>query len=156
LEEQRIVEASLLSQLKEIVELKVPLNRILGIELESLDATGARLRVEMKEVLVGNFALGILHGGIISCILDVTGSVTGYTVPLRGVIGRPLDEVMGAIAKVGTIDLRIDFLRPGKGTYFVSRGGILRSGKRLATIRTELEDDRGRVVAVGTGTYTVG
>jgi len=60
------------------------------------------------------------------------------------------------LTKIGTIDLRIDYLRPGKGDYFISRGSIMRAGRRVSVTRMELYNDRDILIAVGTGTYIVG
>ncbi|MBU1566427.1 MAG: thioesterase family protein, partial [Proteobacteria bacterium] len=54
------------------------------------------------------------------------------------------------------IDLRVYFLRPGKGNYFVATGTILRKGSKVAVVRTELCNDQKVLIAAGTGTYLVG
>jgi uncharacterized protein (TIGR00369 family) len=60
------------------------------------------------------------------------------------------------LTKIGTIDLRIDYLRPGKGNYFVATGAIMRAGRRVSVTRMELYNDQNVLIAVGTGTYIVG
>ena len=145
--------AEWLDFIREIVEENVPLNKILGIKLESLDMDGARLKIAMKDIMVGNYVQGILHGGIISTLLDVTGSVTAYIGVLKDLIGRPAEEIIGPLGKIITIDLRIDYLRPGKGEFFVAEGSMLRLGKKFCVIRTQLHDDQDKMIAVGTGTY---
>ena len=56
---------------------------------------------------------------------------------------------------VGTIDLRIDFLRPGTGTRFFAKGYLLRTGSRVAVTRMELHNEDDVLIAVGTGAYVV-
>ena len=145
--------AEWLDFIRGIVEENVPLNKILGIKLESLDMDGACLKVAMKEELVGNYVQGILHGGVISTLLDVTGSVTAYIGVLKELSGRPLAEIEKSLGNIITIDLRIDYLRPGKGEYFVASGSILRLGRKFCVIRTQLQNDQGKLIAVGTGTH---
>ena len=55
----------------------------------------------------------------------------------------------------GTIDLRIDYLMPGKGNSFVASGIILRRGSKVAVVRTDLRNKQDDLIAVGIGTYLV-
>lgn len=143
------------ASIREIVEEKVPLNKVMGIRLESLDMEGAHLKITMKDTLVGNYVQGILHGGAISTLLDVTGSVTAYAGVLKDLIGQPFEDILGPIGKIITIDLKVDYLRPGKGEYFFATGSFLRLGKKFCVIRTKLHNDQGQLIAVGTGTYII-
>jgi uncharacterized protein (TIGR00369 family) len=68
----------------------------------------------------------------------------------------PAPERMARLAKLGTIDLRVDYLRPGRGQAFTATAVLLRSGNKVAVVRTELHSDDGTLVAVGTGTYLCG
>jgi transcription-repair coupling factor (superfamily II helicase) len=54
------------------------------------------------------------------------------------------------------IDLRVDYLIPGKGNYFIAKGKILRLGNKVAVSRMELVNDKNDLIALGTGTYNVG
>jgi len=58
--------------------------------------------------------------------------------------------------KIGTIDIRVDYLRPGLGAYFIATGSTLRTGNKVSVTRMELHNDKGILIAVGTGTYVVG
>ena len=53
-------------------------------------------------------------------------------------------------------DLRVDYLRPGRGQSFTATAVLLRSGNKVAVVRTELHSEDGTLVAVGTGTYLCG
>ena len=68
----------------------------------------------------------------------------------------PAAERMSKLSKLGTIDLRIDYLRPGRGQRFTATAMPLRAGNKVAVIRMELHNDEGVLVAVGTGTYLCG
>ncbi|HAV87176.1 MAG TPA: thioesterase family protein, partial [Pseudomonas sp.] len=59
-------------------------------------------------------------------------------------------------ARLGTIDLRIDYLRPGRGQRFSATATLLRSGNKVAVVRSELHNEAGVLIAVGTGTYLCG
>ena len=57
---------------------------------------------------------------------------------------------------MGTIDLRVDYLRPGRGTHFLAEARLLRAGNKVAVTRMELHNDKEELLAVGTGTYLCG
>jgi acyl-coenzyme A thioesterase PaaI-like protein len=57
------------------------------------------------------------------------------------------------IRKAGTIDLRVDYLRPGRGAYFRATSSLMRAGTRVAVTRMELRNDKDLLITVGTGTY---
>mgnify|MGYP001570982506 CR=1 FL=1 len=61
-----------------------------------------------------------------------------------------------SLARIGTIDLRIDYLRPGKGTHFYARSKMMRTGRKVSVTRMDLHNDVDLLIAVGTGTYIVG
>ena len=148
--------AELMKLLPDFVEAQIPFNRVLGLRVESLEMDSVCLKIEMKEELIGNPMRGILHGGVISSVLDVTGGMTAAMGVLKKLAGRPFEEIGKRLLSVGTIDLRIDFLRPGRGQYFLATGSIMRTGQKVAVTRMQLHNDQDMLIAVGTGTYTVG
>lgn len=142
--------------LRELYEQKIPFNKVLGLKIESLDREDVRVKFKMKDAFVGNYVHGILHGGVISAVLDTTGGLTASLGVLQKMVGRTAEEIGNKFTQIGTIDLRIDYLRPGKGNYFVATGSIMRAGRRVSVTRMELYNDRDLLIAVGTGTYIVG
>jgi uncharacterized protein (TIGR00369 family) len=146
-----------LQMLRKLYEHKIPFNKILGLEIESLKMENVRIKFEMKDEFIGNFVQGILHGGVISAVLDTSGGLTASLGVLQKMKGHTAEEIGNSLTKIGTIDLRIDYLRPGKGNYFVSTGStIMRAGRRVSVTRMELYNDQDLLIAVGTGTYIVG
>lgn len=146
-----------LAALVEVAENLIPFNRILGVRDCRIDDEGVvRIRIDRRDELIGNFARGFLHGGVVSATLDVVGGIAA----MMAVVGRDLPETReeaGRIfSKVSTIDMRIDFLRPGVGEWFDASATVLRTGSRVAVTRMEFHNDEGTLVAVGTGTYMVG
>lgn len=146
----------LLGIVKDIYEKRIPFDRFLGMKVETLTMEKAVVGFEMKPELVGNYVVGSLHGGVISAVLDALGGMTASTGVVKRMAGRPVEEIAAALTRMGTIDLRIDYLRPGKGVYFKATGTIMRAGKKVAVTRMELHNDKGVLIAVGTGTYLVG
>ncbi|HEX7928372.1 MAG TPA: thioesterase family protein [bacterium] len=134
-----------LAALKDVFERRIVFNKMLGLEIVSAADGKASLRFDMKPELVGNFTMVILHGGVISSALDVVGAIAV-------VAGFPDDAPMYAM---GTVDMRVDFLSPGKGKSFVATGTVMRHGRILSSTRMELVNDEGTLIATGTAVYRV-
>ncbi|MDJ0886639.1 MAG: thioesterase family protein [Desulfobacterales bacterium] len=143
------------STIKDIFENRLPFNRVLGIEVLGLEHGTPRLGLRMREELVGNYMRGSLHGGVISAVIDVTGGLAAFLSLHRNNEACPLDEKIERFGKLGTIDLRVDYLRPGLGSRFESTGHVLRTGHRVAVTRIELKNDQDQLIAVGTGAYVI-
>ena len=114
------------------------------------------VRFTMKPELIGNYVLETLHGGVISAVLDATGGLNVSVSLLQKLEGQPAAEIEQRMARIGTIDLRIDYLRPGRGRSFYATSDIMRTGKKVAVTRMQLHNDEDKLIAVGTGTYIVG
>ena len=131
--------------LKEVFEKRIVFNSVIGMEILSAEDGKASLRFDMKPELVGNFNLQILHGGVISAALDVIGAVAV-------IAGFPEHSPMFSM---GTVDLRTDFLRPGRGKQFTATGSVMRHGRILSSTRMELVNETGDLIATGTAVYRV-
>jgi len=145
----------LLKLLQEITEERIPFNKLIGMKVEKLDLDNLGIRFEMRPDLVGNFTRGNLHGGVISTVLDVTGGMVAWTGSVKKLKGKSFAEIADKFSKIGTIDLRVDYLRPGFGKYFIATGNILRTGNTLSVTRMELHNNEGTLIAVGIGSYVV-
>ena len=146
----------MLNFLADIYENRMPFDVLLGVKVEHLSMEEVKVKIEMREELIGNFVRGSLHGGVISSVLDLTGGLIASVELLKDLEGKDIDEVGRRLARVGTIDLRIDYLRAGKGAHFIASGSILRKGNKVAVVRTELTNNRKSLIAAGTGTYLIG
>ena len=65
------------------------------------------------------------------------------------------DQRLHRFAKLGTIDLRIDYLRPGIGDHFELRAEVMRLGSRVASTRMEFLGPDGKLLSCGSGAYIV-
>jgi uncharacterized protein (TIGR00369 family) len=138
----------------DVVE-KIPFNKVLGLTVESLDLDRPSVKLAMREELIGNFIRGSLHGGVISSTLDFMGGLVAFLGVLKTLEGQPPQAMVARFAKIGTIDLRIDYLQPGIGRDFVATGYVLRTGKKVAVTRMELHNEQRQLIAVGTGAYMI-
>lgn len=93
----------------------MPFNRALGMELERYEKEFAQLAFKNQPMMVGNWAQSILHGGVIASALDVAAGLVcvGSTLTRHETISE--DELRQRLSRMGTIDLRVDYLRPGRG-----------------------------------------
>ena len=143
------------SAVNDLFSERIPFNKVLGLEVESLSYERVRVSFRMREELMGHHKRGMLHGGVISSVIDVTGGLAAF----MGFQQRTPDESLGAkverFGRVSTIDLRVDFLRPGTGERFVVTAYALRAGNKVASTRTELVSDQGELIAVGSGSYVM-
>lgn len=137
--------------MKKVMEEHVAFNRLLGIKTESLDPKAPALRFDMRPELVGNPTRQILHGGVISAALDVAG---GLAVMLRLI--EKSEEPPSSFPNLGTIDLRVDYLRPGRGKHFIASARVVRLGSRIAVTHMELHNDTGELIATGGAAYVTG
>ena len=142
--------------LADVYENKLPFNQVRGLKIDRMESGSARVVFDMKPELVGNYVHGVLHGGVISSVLDATGGIVASIGVVEKLQTRPPDEIARGISKVGTIDLRVDYLRPGLGEHFHATGVVMRSGRKVTVVRMELHNQKDILLAVGTGTYIVG
>jgi len=149
--------AQLAHQLQKIFEEHVPFNKLLGFKLASLDPKNPRVRFDMRPELIGNPERQILHGGVISSVLDLMAGVVIHVALFEKdsehLISRNGQPVF---PNMSTIDLRVDYLRPGRGAWFEASGEVVRMGKRIAVAHMQLENDAGELIATGSAAYVVG
>ena len=146
----------MLNFLADFYESRMPFHRLLDIKVEHLSMKEVKVKIEMREELIGNVVRGSLHGGVISSVLDLTGGLIATVELLKNIEGKDIEEVGRRIARVGNIDLRTDYLRAGKGDHFIATGATLRKGNKVAVVRTELSNNNYSLIAAGTGTYLIG
>ena len=141
--------------LKKVFEEMIVFNQVLGLKITSLKPTQVRGRIDMKRDLIGHFSFNRIHGGVISAGLDAMGGLA----VMAAIGARHMDETpiqrLHRFGKLGTIDLRIDYLRPGIGEYFELRAEVMRLGSRVASTRMEFLGADGKLLSTGAGAYIV-
>jgi uncharacterized protein (TIGR00369 family) len=138
-----------------LFEEQSPFHKTLGIRITSISYDRVQLFFKMRDEFIGNSIQGTLHGGIISTLIDVTGALAAF-MGLQGKLpDESLEKRLSRIEKLGTIDLRVDYLRPGRGREFTSTGYTLKTGNKVAVSRIDLHNDLNELIAVGTGSYNI-
>jgi uncharacterized protein (TIGR00369 family) len=148
-------EPEFIDGLKAIFEEKIVFNQVLGLKITALAPDRVTGRIVMKPELVGHYAYNRLHGGVVSAGLD---AMAGLAV-MAAIGARHMEEApaqrLHRFAKLGTIDLRIDYLRPAISEHFELRAEVLRLGSRVASTRMEMVDAQGKLLSTGAGAYIV-
>ena len=148
-------EPEFITGLKALFEEKIVFNQVLGLKITSLTPTKVTARIDMRPELVGHYSFNRVHGGVISAGLDAMGGLA----VMAAIGARHMDESplqrLHRFAKLGTIDLRIDYLRPGISEYFELRAEVMRLGSRVASTRMEFLAADGKLLSTGAGAYIV-
>jgi len=148
-------EPEFVAGLKDIFEQRIVFNRLLGLRIAEVAGDGVSGHLEMRPELVGHDTHQRLHGGVISAGLDAMGGLA----VMAAIGARHMDEAvlqrLHRFGKLGTIDLRIDYLRPAIGERFELRAQVLRLGSRVASTRMEFLGADGKLLSTGAGAYIV-
>jgi len=89
----------------------VPYNRELGLLPHTVRTDLCVLKVEYQEALVGDPQTRVLHGGVITALLD---AAFGFAILVK----------LPEIRPMATLDLRIDYLKPATPDKAVLGGAV--------------------------------
>lgn len=137
-------DAAAVAELAEFMGKHIPFNRFLGLEIARLADGFARMEVPFRPELVGDPFRPALHGGVMSALIDACGGAAVFTL-----VGPP--------DRVSTIDLRVDYLRPGELERLCCEASVTRMGNRVASVdmRVFHPQSEDRLIATGKGVYSV-
>lgn len=77
---------------------------------------------------------GLFHGGVIGAIADNAGGYAALS-------------LMPAGSEVLTIEYKINFMKPARGQLLRATGHVIRAGKSVTVVRSEVECIAGHAVA---------
>ena len=148
-------EPEFLEALTQMFEEKIVFNQVLGLKITSIRPEMVTARIDMKPELMGSFVHNRIHGGVVSAGLDaMAGLACMAAIGARHMDEAPLQR-LHRFAKLGTIDLRVDYLRPAIGDHFELRAEVMRLGSRVASTRMEFLGADGKLLSTGAGAYIV-
>ena len=141
--------------LRAIFEEKIVFNRVLGLRIVELRPERVVGRIAMRPELVGHYSFNRLHGGVISAGLDAMGGLAVMAAIGARHMDEPPAQRLHRFGKLGTIDLRIDYLRPAIGEQFELHAEVMRLGSRVASTRMEFLGAEGKLLSSGAGAYII-
>jgi uncharacterized protein (TIGR00369 family) len=148
-------QARLDATLTELFEQRITFNQVLGLKVLSVRDGDVRGRVLMRPELVGHYAHGRLHGGVISATLDAMGGLALMAAIGERHAAETTEQVLHRFIRMGTIDLRVDYLRQGLGAHFDAVAEVTRLGGRIGSTQMRLLNEQGRLIATAAAAYVV-
>lgn len=101
----------------------IPHSRELGLEVVDMGPGWGVLKVPYRPELIGNPKTGVLHGGVVTSLID---STCGLAVFCR----------LPRMEAIATLDLRLDFLKPAViGEDLFARAECYRLTRQIAFVR---------------------
>ncbi len=122
----------------------IPHAKALGMRLDDLSEQGAEISLPWREDLVGDPRSGVIHGGVISALMDTCCGAA--------VMAHP-----AGAHSTATIDLRIDYMRSAApGQAIRARARCYHVTRSVAFVRAvAMDDDETNPVASATGAFTI-
>jgi uncharacterized protein (TIGR00369 family) len=122
----------------------VPHNRELGLRVVEVGVEDATMLLPYSEKLVGNPETGVLHGGVVTTLID-------------GTCGISVFMKLGRMARIATLDLRIDYLHPATpGKDLLARAECYKLTREVAFVRALAHHgDPDNPVASAQGTFII-
>lgn len=62
-------------------------------------------------------------------------------------------DTMKKVSRLATVDMRVDYLAPGRGKYFIARAETLRMGRKGCTMRMTMVNDEDKPIATAIASY---
>jgi len=123
---------------------QIPFNLHLGMTVDELEPGRCVLRIPFRPEFIGDPVRPALHGGVVSALADAAGGLA------------VLSTFDGPETGVSTVDLRVDYLRPGKLEDLICEAKVLRVGNRVAATTMVLHHGSLEYVAAeGRGVYNL-
>lgn len=109
--------------------------------------------IEMQPYLIGNAAFQILHGGVAATLLDSIGGIVAMGELYKQAEPDNLADTLKKVARLATVDMRVDYLAPGRGEYFIARAEVLRLGRKGCTMRMTMTNNDDKAIATAIASY---
>lgn len=131
----------------------VPFTQAMGLTIKEMFNDKITAEFAMQPQLIGNVFKQVLHGGVIATALDTVGGAMAMSGAYVALKGTAKEERTARINRLATIDMRIDYLKAGRGELFTATASLLRVGKQICVTRMELHNEKQELIAAGTATY---
>ena len=146
----------ILDKISQIFLEVLPFNTLFHYRIGTLTNNYAELIFDRRDEFIGNRMQNILHGGVISSALDTVGGFIAARSIFTDTQECTIEDFTERFSKLGTVNLHVDFLRPGKGRSFTASAQIERMGNKIGVFRVALHNEQKVQIAGGVATYLVG
>lgn len=122
----------------------VPWAKEIGMQVLHIERGKAKGKIDWSEHLVGDPDTGVIHGGVVTSLLD---NLAGMAVVAA------LDE----FKSTATLDLRIDYMRPAqKGLAIIGEAECYHVTRTVAFIRASaFNEGSDKVIATASGAFAL-
>ncbi|MEW9897884.1 PaaI family thioesterase [Chitinivorax sp. PXF-14] len=121
---------------------EIPHSTTIGLQYVQGERGRATMKIDYRAELVGNPKTGVIHGGVITSLIDTTSGLSVFS---------RLSEAEA----IATLDLRIDYLKsaiPGEPIYCTAE--CYRLGSNIAFTRaTAYQESSEQPIAYSVGTF---
>jgi acyl-CoA thioesterase len=111
---------------------------LLGIEIDSIEPSRARLSVEVRQELLQ--LQGVMHGGAIASLIDTA-------------VAFAIISVSGPQDRFTTVEMKVNYLSAIREGRVVADARLIRDGRRIIVAECDVFDSQGRLAAKGLLTY---
>ncbi|MCR9214577.1 MAG: PaaI family thioesterase [Proteobacteria bacterium] len=131
-----------INQIQNIIDTGIPHCSEIGVKVHEMDDDGVTFSLPYQERFAGNPVNGILHGGIITTLIDTAAGMCIYARVKK-------------YLPIATLDLRIDYLKPATpGLELFTRATCYRTTRQIAFTRAiAYHTDPDDPVANSVGTF---
>ena len=132
------------AQLTELMEQLIPFNAHLGVKVYHFTRGDVTLLLEPRSSFTGDPLRPALHGGLVATLADTAAGMAVFSL-----LRKP--------STTSTINLKIDYLRPGKvDAPLYAKSKVIRKGSRVCFTQTSLyQRDSQQPIAISSATYSV-
>ena len=121
--------------------INLPFLDFIGAKLDSYEKGTSTVTLDIKNHHVQH--LGMVHGGVISTLLDNTGWYTAMTV---------VEDSKTAV----TTEIKINYLYPARGKSLQCVGEVIKAGRSSIFVKIELFDDENKkLISYATASYAI-
>lgn len=120
----------------------IPHAKAIGMEVVEVEPGIALIRLPYDPKLIGNPETGVVHGGVITTLIDNT-------------CGLAVFSARGKALPLGTLDIRIDYLKPATpGEEIFARAECYKMTRQIAFVRaTAFHGDPSDPIATCAATF---
>lgn len=129
---------------KKILEEVAPFHKLFKTKLLEIDDDYIKMFFPFREDFIGDPRGKRLHGGYVSVIADITGGAAAMT------------KMTSPDDNVATIDLRIDYLKPGKAKDVIAEAKVVKSGTRIIVVDVNIyQGEKEDLIAIARGSFNI-